>query len=155
MTADDQNNQVQNQGEEQGKKAEAQTDADYGKIQKITGSTIGGAGGGPGTGETGGNVNVGGPEADNDWVSPDIIEEDIQAYKEMLQNKEANASVAGDDVAIPPDVQMADPGADFPGGGAVSMGEDRIPPANQRNDDEDFNPESPLNDRKSMRDDMP
>jgi hypothetical protein len=111
--------------------------------QHISGKTISGAGAGPGTGDTGGDFDRPGTEgtpAINDYVDPTGIADDTDTTRQ----EDASAIVAASDL---PEggLEQGEYSSGFPGGGAVRTAEDRIPPATAANDDEGFNPETPLN----------
>jgi hypothetical protein len=111
--------------------------------QHISGKTISGAGAGPGTGDIGGDFDRPGTEgtpAINDYVDPEGIADDTDSKKQ----EDTSAVVDSSDL---PEGGLAEGeySSGFPGGGAVRTAEDRIPPAAAPNDDEGFNPETPLN----------
>jgi hypothetical protein len=111
--------------------------------QPISGKTISGAGSGPGTGDTGGDFDRPGTEgtpAVNDYVDPEGIAGDT------VNTRQENENAAAADSDLPQGgLAEGEYSSGFPGGGAVRTAEDRIPPAASANNDEGFNPETPLN----------
>lgn len=114
--------------------------------EKIGGRTIGGAGGGAGTGETGGDFDRPGTEgspAINDYVDP----------KEMAEPRSDEPSDGGlattgateiDRDELTGRLTSGEEASGYPGGGAVRTAEDRLP-AGETDENTGFSPESPLN----------
>jgi hypothetical protein len=111
-------------------------------IEGIEGKTIGGAGSGPGTGDTGGDFDRPGTEglpAINDFVDPAGLNE----------TSDRRIPAGGETTVDPADLPAGgtsdgSEASGFPGGGAVRTAEDRLPPG-KVDEDAGFSPESPLN----------
>jgi hypothetical protein len=114
--------------------------------EKIGGRTIGGAGGGSGTGDTGGDFDRPGTEgapAINDYVDPKGIAEP----RSDAPSDEGSATTGTTEIdrdEWPGSVTSGEEASGYPGGGAVRTAEDRLP-AGETNENAGFSPESPLN----------
>jgi hypothetical protein len=111
--------------------------------EKMGGRTIGGAGGGSGTGDTGGDFDRPGTEgspAINDYVDPNGIAEP----RSDAPGDEGSATTEIDRDALPGSVTSGEEASGYPGGGAVRTAEDRLP-AGETDENTGFSPESPLN----------
>ena len=114
--------------------------------EKIGGRTIGGAGGGSGTGDTGGDFDRPGTEgspAINDYVDPTgIAEPSSDAPSEEGSATTDPTKIDQDE--LPGSVNSGEEASGYPGGGAVRTAEDRLP-AGETDEKTGFSPESPLN----------
>jgi len=114
--------------------------------EKIGGRTIGGAGGGSGTGDTSGDFDRPGTEgspAINDYVDPTGIAEP-RSDAPSDEGSATTGSTEMDQDELPDSVTSGEEASGYPGGGAVRTAEDRLP-AGEMDENTGFSPESPLN----------
>jgi hypothetical protein len=103
------------------------TDMNYGTIQGVEGRTIGGSGGGTGTGDPSGDFDRPGTEgkpAMNDYVESDWPKVNTSNRASDENVEETNQEE--DKVDVPSDIKRADPRSGYPLGGAARGTEDRV-----------------------------
>lgn len=128
-----------------------------GHPEPIEGHTISGVGGGPGTGDWGGDFDrPGSPEGSpgkNDYVEHTLPPDDASGTTSDFD--QASGALATDKREQPADAaERENNSASAPGSGAVRTAEDRIPPV-PKDENAGWSPEAPLNQPRKQAGDAP